>query len=298
MLRLVWQILFTVRQAGFTARQPRSATRQNHSTVPVFSVGGPESTKNLQKTQPAAQHQQTTERKTKIMAKSDYIDPNDDKFSAQQQLFKTNIPNYASTVGVTPAQVTAQAADANYFAYVLSSQEIMQNGAQQWTAWKDLVRDGGSPPPSGAPVLPVFPTAVGAVLLGIEARYRALVKQIKAHPNYNSSIGQALGIEGAEQTPPDLTVVQPELDATINGSTVDIGWGWGGNSAYLDMIELQVDRADGKGYVLLAYDTTPGYTDTTPFPATPAKWTYRGIYRVNDKQVGLWSKPVTVNVGA
>jgi hypothetical protein len=63
------------------------------------------------------------------------------------------------------------------------------------------------------------------------------------------------------------------------------------------MIELQVDRADGKGYVLLAYDTTPGYTDTTPFPATPAKWTYRGIYRVNDKQVGLWSKPVSVTVG-
>jgi hypothetical protein len=27
---------------------------------------------------------------------------------------------------------------------------------------------------------------------------------------------------------------------------------------------------------------TPGYIDTTPFPATPIKWTDRAIYRVDD----------------
>jgi hypothetical protein len=31
-------------------------------------------------------------------------------------------------------------------------------------------------------------------------------------------------------------------------------------------------------------------TDTTPFPATPAKWTYRGIFRVGDSRVGQWSE--------
>ena len=40
-------------------------------------------------------------------------------------------------------------------------------------------------------------------------------------------------------------------------------------------LELLVDRADGKGFVTLAYDTTPDYTDTTPIPATPTKWTYK-----------------------
>jgi len=79
---------------------------------------------------------------------------------------------------------------------------------------------------------------------------------------------------------------------------VFVDWGWGGYANYLDMCEIQVDRGDGKGFIDLAFDTTPGYTDTAPFPAAPAKWTYRAIYRVNDAQVGLWSKPVSLTVQA
>ena len=54
------------------------------------------------------------------------------------------------------------------------------------------------------------------------------------------------------------------------------------------MIELVVDRSEGE--VLLSQDTTPNYTDITPFPATPATWTYRAIYRVGDSRVGQWSE--------
>ena len=133
---------------------------------------------------------------------------------------------------------------------------------------------------------------------GIEARYRALVQSIKANANYNAAIGQALGIEGAQQTGPDLTTIQPQIDAVISGSHVNVKCGWGGNSAYLDICEIQVDRADGHGFGLLTCDTTPGCTDTQPFPAAPAKWTYKAIYRVADAQVGLWSLPVSVTVGA
>ena len=63
---------------------------------------------------------------------------------------------------------------------------------------------------------------------------------------------------------------------------MQVGWGWQGFSAFLDMLEIQVDRGDGKGWVFLTYDTTPNYTDTAPFPATPTKWKYRAIYRVGD----------------
>jgi hypothetical protein len=232
------------------------------------------------------------------MPKSDYLNANDDLFAAQTHTFQLNIGSYATLLGITPTQVTSQAADSDYFAYLLACQQGMQNGAQQWTAWKNLTRGGGTPPATGAPVLPTFPTAVSAVPLGIEARFRALVKQIKAHASYNSSIGQALGIEGPEQTGPDLTTLQPIIDAGINGNRVEIDWGWGGHSAFLDMIRLDVDRGDGKGFIFLANDTTPGYTDTNPFPATPTKWTYRAIYIVGDVQVGLWSNPVSVTVGA
>ena len=59
----------------------------------------------------------------------------------------------------------------------------------------------------------------------------------------------------------------------ISGNHVNVKWGWGGNSAYLDICEIRVDRGDGKGFVLLAFDTTPGYTDTQPFPAVLVTWT-------------------------
>jgi hypothetical protein len=232
------------------------------------------------------------------MPKADYIQTNDDAFNAQQQTFKLNVGNYSAVLGITAGQLAAQAADAGYFDYMLKCMNVMANGAQQWTSWKNIERTGGTPPASGAPVAPVFPTAVPAVAPGIEARFRALVQLIKANPNYNSAIGQALGIEGADQTAPDLTTLQPVIDAVISGNHVNVKWGWGGNSAYLDMCELQVDRGDGKGFILLAYDTTPNYTDTQSFPTAPTKWTYRAIYRVGDNQVGVWSLPVSVTVGA
>ncbi len=75
------------------------------------------------------------------------------------------------------------------------------------------------------------------------------------------------------------------------------GWGWAGFSAFLDMLEIQVDRGDGKCFVFLTYDTTPDYTDTYPHPAVPTKWKYRAIYRVGDAQVGVWSNTVEITVG-
>ncbi len=231
------------------------------------------------------------------MAKSDYLNTNDNAFVAQLQTFKTNIGSYATILGINQPQITAQAADADYYGYVVACQQLIQNGAYQWSDWKKLTRDGGSPPVTGAPLAPVFPPAVPPVAPGVETRFRVLVKQIKANSNYNSSIGNSLGIEGSQPVAPDLTTVQPELDATLSGGQVLVGWGWGGHTAYLDMIELMVDRGDGKGFGLLAYDTTPGYTDTTPLPVTPTKWKYKGIYRVGDQRVGLWSNEVSIIVG-
>ena len=231
------------------------------------------------------------------MPKSDYIQPTDPAFAAQLLTFKTTIGGYATTLNVTPAQVTAQAADADYYNYVLACRDLMQNGAQQWNGWKDLMREGGPVPPAGAPVVgPAFPPVVPAVAPGIEPRFRALAQQIKASANYNPTIGDALGIEGTEQTGPDLTTIKPNISAVISGTSVHIPWNWGGFSAELDICELQVDR-NGQGFGLLAFDTTPGYTDTTPFPAAPTKWTYRAIYRVGDNRVGQWSNPVSVTVG-
>ena len=229
--------------------------------------------------------------------KSDYISQNDAAFAALMQKFKLNIPSYATTLGLTTAQLAAQAADADYMDYVVSCQQTMLSGGQQWTAWKNLVRGGGTPPPTGVPAAPTLPASVTPVGLGIEVRFRALVKLIKAHPGYNESMGEALGIEGAAHTAPDLTTIQPTFDLTLSGDQVSVNWGWQGQGQYLDQCEIQVDRGDGKGFALLAIDTTPGYTDTQPLPATPTKWTYRAIYRAGDNRTGTWSNPVSITVG-
>jgi hypothetical protein len=114
----------------------------------------------------------------------------------------------------------------------------------------------------------------------------------------NDSILEVLGIQGPEQAGPDYATLAPVLQLSLSGGQVHVGWGWQGYGAFLDQIELQVDRADGKGWVLLAIDTTPGYTDTMPFPGTPTKWSYQAIYRVGDNRVGQWSSAVTIGVGA
>jgi hypothetical protein len=230
--------------------------------------------------------------------KSDYIEQNDGAFNAQMQTYKAAIGGYAAVIGVTAEQIAGQAADADYYDYVLKCMKLMSNGALQWTGWKNLMRGGGTPPPTGAPVAPVFPKAAPVVAPGIETRFRALGQQNKTSPGYNDTIGKALGIEGAQQTGPDYATLQPVIDVHISGNHVTVKWSWGGYAAWLDICELQVDRGDGKGFGLLAFDTTPGYTDTQPFPTTPAVWTYRAIYRVGDNQVGLWSKTASVTVPA
>jgi hypothetical protein len=68
------------------------------------------------------------------MAKSDYISQNDDTFAAQLQAFKNAIVAYATILGLTPAQVTAQAADADYFSHVIACRDLIRNANSQWTA--------------------------------------------------------------------------------------------------------------------------------------------------------------------
>lgn len=229
------------------------------------------------------------------MPKLDYISQNDVLFATQLQTFKTNAPAYATVLGLTTAQLNAQTADADYFQYVAGCLQIMQDTAQQWTSWKNDVRIGHKTLASGEPVVPALLPAVTAVDAGVENRFRALVKLVKASPGYNSSIGEALGIEGAEQTGPDLASLKPTIQVRINGAHVDVLWGWDGHGKYLDLAELQVDR--GNGWEMLAFDTTPNYTDTNPFPSSPVKWKYRLIYRVGDQRVGQWSDETTITVG-
>ena len=116
--------------------------------------------------------------------------------------------------------------------------------------------------------------------------------RVKEHPCFTDALAQDLGIVGAEQTFGPSSM-KPVLKLSLQADHPNVGW----KRLGMDSIEIWVDRGDGKGFVLLTFDTTPNYTDTTPFPSTPTKWTDRAIYRVGDSRVGQWSKPVSVTVG-
>ena len=231
----------------------------------------------------------------------------------RQAYYPTNVPEqiiwlenlrnklgtYTAVLGLTAAQVAAGVADARWIIYMLGSWlPAVRAWSKACTAAALQAQSGVG----GVMVLPVFtppalPAGVVPVNAGALDRIFALVQVIKDSTGYAEPIGDDLGVLGIEDVAPDMATIQPDIDAAVQVSSVQIGWDWGGNSPFLDMIELEVDRGDGHGYVLLANDTTPGYTDTHPFPATLTKWTYRGIYRVGDGQVGVWSNPVSVTVG-
>jgi hypothetical protein len=232
------------------------------------------------------------------MPKSDYLKSRDTDFATQLSTFKLNLGSYATLLGISAAQIAALAADSDYFAYTLACHDILLNQSKQSTAWKDLTRMGGKLPASGSPAVSSLPASVPAVAPGVEVRFRALVRQIKAHPSYNEAIGSALGIEGTASTAPDLTTLKPKISLELTGGQVLVRWSWQGQSAFLDMAEICVDRGDGRGFTPLAFDTTPDYLDTTPLPQIPAKWTYKIIYRVGDQRVGQWSDEVTLVVGS
>ena len=210
------------------------------------------------------------------------------------------LPGYATTLGLSPAQSTASVADGVWLVYVLQSWlTAVRAFSLAGTEAANTAQTGDG---TALMVLPVFapaapPAGVVPVNTGALNRIFALVQIIKDSNAYTDTIGLDLGIVGSTQTPPDYATLAPEFKVSRTAGGVNVGWGWGRNSAFLDMIELQVDRGDSKGFVPLAFDTTPGYLDTCAQPTTPVKWKYRGIYRVGDEQVGQWSNEMSITVG-
>jgi len=225
------------------------------------------------------------------MPKSHYL-PNDDNGKAAwlNNLFG-KLPTYQAALGLTAADVASETADAAFFAYALNAQNEVAAYSQEWTAYKNAARNGSDPALGLAPVAPNLGIAPAEVAPGIFGRATALVARIKTAPGYTESIGQALQIIGAEH-PVDPTTLKPVLDVELDAGAMDIGWLKQG----MDSLELWVDR--GTGFVFLAIDTIPNYTDTAPMPAAgqSALWKYKGIYIQADQRTGQWSDVVSIPV--
>ena len=211
------------------------------------------------------------------------------------------LPGLAAVLNLTPAEVAAAGADCGWLIYILQFWlPATRNWSQTGTAAAAEAQTGNGSAPMALPVFaaPALPAGVVPVNPGALTRIFALVQNIKNGGLCSDTNAGILGIVGSDQPGPDFTTLQPVISAVIVGGQVQVKWGWGGYAAWLDNCEIQVDRGDGKGFVMLTMDTTPGYTDTQPFPAAHTVWTYRAIYQVNDARVGVWSQSVSVAVPA
>ena len=54
---------------------------------------------------------------------------------------------------------------------------------------------------------------------------------------------------GPEESPPDFLTLRPNLSATVIPTGVLIPWKFDGYSKWIDVLRLEVDRSDGKGFV-------------------------------------------------
>jgi hypothetical protein len=226
------------------------------------------------------------------MPKSYYLPADEPGKGAWLNNLSAKLPSYSAVLGLSAADVASVTADALFFNYCLGSVGQVAAYSQQWTAYKNAARNGNSPALGAFPAPPVLVTPAPAMVApGIFGRATTLVARIKTAPGYTDSIGQALQIIGADQTV-DVNSMKPVITAELDAGQVDIGWTKQG----MDGIEIQVDR--GAGFVFLAIDTIPGYTDTAPIPAAgqSALWKYKAIYRQGDDRVGQWSDVVSIPV--
>lgn len=212
--------------------------------------------------------------------------------------FRLKLALHASALNLPPQRVTEAIADARWLVYLFSSwlEAVRTHGKAATNAleWAQTGEGTLNLPSFTAPALPDGVTARPA---GALRRLFDLVAEIKENNTCTEPMRIDFGIVGSAEVAPDLATIRPEITATVTAAGVQLGWGWQGLGKYLDQCEIQVDRSDGKGWTVLTFDTTPGYLDTTPYPAALTKWKYRAIYRVDDNQAGQWSGETSVSVG-
>ena len=129
---------------------------------------------------------------------------------------------------------------------------------------------------------------------GIFSRFTAAVRRIKAHHNYNDSIGEQLRIVGDEQALDRLTL-KPVLTIVLDSGRPIIKWKKG---PHADGLKLFVDRTNSGNFTLLAIDMEPDYMDTTALPAgvNSAIWKYKAIYVLGDEEAGQHSEVAAITV--
>jgi len=129
-----------------------------------------------------------------------------------------------------------------------------------------------------------------------EKHFRDRAEWLRGRPGWTNDIANFLHMLCAEQAPAPRNSLKPVLPLRLAGGQVVLGWKW--LDARGTAKALRIEKDSGNGFGFLTIDTQPGYTDKTPWPATPQKWKYRAIFVLDEENIGQWSEVAEITVGA
>jgi len=171
--------------------------------------------------------------------------------------FAGKLNEHAATLSVDAATVTDIQNAAAYLGYIVGLHQALKNNVREMTAYKNSLIKGRNGQTIGTlPTLPDIGTAPTAVTFPIFARVQPLVQTLRNHPAYTESIGQDLGIIGAE-TSTGTDELKPTLVLSRVANHVLIKWKKGKATS----IDIYVNRNDGKGFTYLINDYSPNHED-------------------------------------
>jgi hypothetical protein len=201
--------------------------------------------------------------------------------------FAAKIGTYATSVGITAAEVTSITNDKAFFQYVVNMVDAYKQTLNNLTSYKNMLKHAVGQQHIGAiPTAPALGAAPAAVTEGVFDRISKFVQRIKASINYTEAIGEDLGIIAPDSVI-DPTTLQPVLKVKLDAGRPHIK----SSKGVADAIDLYVDRKDGAGFILLGRLLKADYIDTANLPsATPlAEWDYKARYVIGNDPVGLMS---------
>lgn len=208
--------------------------------------------------------------------------------------YTTKMSGYATTLGVTPAELTALQKDNAAFQYIINTMESYRQYVLNLAGYKNMMKHATVNQHIGAlPVMPTLPTTPPMVAEGIFDRIAKMVTRIKASVNYTDAIGVDLGVVGSSSTV-DITTLQPDINIKIDVGKPHLKW----TKGVADAVDLYADHNDGNGFTYMGRLMRNEYLDITSIATGKVydEWKYKAIYVIADTQVGLYSKITSIDV--
>ena len=230
------------------------------------------------------------------MASTDTYYPrtNDGRAAWWQNIFD-NGTDPLTTLGFNTNELISIMADAQWAVYAYAT---VRQGYDEFLKSVTQYADGivhGTPNGSlpVAPTVPTFPTPPGSSInVDIEARREMWVQQAKSRPNYNSTVGAALGID-TPVVPFDPATYKAQLYGLSATNAQSVSGKFRKANGHVDSINLYGRKDGATPWTLLGRFTATPFTASVPVPGpNPEEWEFQARAVRRDAEFGLPSDRV------